>query len=208
MDGTPSRKPAWNPKSQAEPRQRLARCRSALIATVLLAAELVAPKVLATTSSAADGRDDIAVQGGWAYTRRDHGGAAEFMATTRASEDDVWLVLACTADERLTVSAIHATQFPFPLSIHASVQLHSRRVPSSAIAASGTQGNSLFIDANPLRHILPLLIQDEQLFLSIPEPNGTLHDYTFSMQPNDVALRSIRLGCLNDIDHGRDRRRE
>jgi hypothetical protein len=208
MDGTPSRKPAWNPKSQAERRQRPARCRLVLIAAILLSAELVAPTVLATTSSAADGRDNVAVQGGWAYTRRDHGGAAEFMATTRASEDDVWLVLGCTADERLTVSAIHATQFPFPLSIHALVQLHSRRVPSSSIAASGTQANSLFIDANPLRHILPLLIQDEQLFLTIPEPNGTLHDYTFSMQPNDVALKSIRLGCLNDINLDRDGKRE
>src|SRR5262249_24964232 len=107
--------------------------------------------------------------------------------------------LGCGDDERLTVSAIHSTRFPFPMSVHASVQLHSRRVPKNSIAAGVSQSKSLFIDPNPLRHILPLLIDDEQLFLSIPEQDGTMHDYTFSMQPNDVALKPIRLGCLNEI---------
>jgi hypothetical protein len=178
--------------------------RSALAACVLL---FLAPPMIGR----AVGQNDMAVstQGGWAYTQRNRDGAAEYMAATRAGEDDVWLVLGCGAAERLTVSAIHSTQFPFPLNFHASVRLHSRRVPSSSAAASGSQSNALFIDPNALRRILPLLIQDDTLFLSIPEQNGTIHEYTFSMQPNDVALKPIRLGCLNDVgeisDEGRER---
>src|SRR5262249_15919393 len=126
----------------------------------------------------------------------------------RAGEDDVWLVLGCrAADEHLTISAIHSTQFPFPLSVHATVQLHYRRVPHNSITAGGIQSNSIFIDPSRPRPILPLLIEDEQLFLSIPEPNGTMHDYTFSMQPNDVTLKPIRLGCLNDVGEASGGRR-
>lgn len=169
-------------------------CYSAVAAVVLFSSAL-----LTVGNAAAEDDAAVTTQGGWAYTQRNRGGTAEFMAATRADEDDVWLVLGCSADERLTVSAIHATRFPFPLSVHASVQLHSRRVPNSSIAAGVSQSKSLFIDPNRLRHILPLLIDDAQLFLSIPEQNGTMHDYTFSMQPNDVALKPIRLGCLNEI---------
>src|SRR5262249_8417513 len=162
---------------------------------------------LLTTGDAAEQNDAaVGTQGGWAYTQRNRDDGAEYMAATRASEDDVWLVLGCrAADERLTVTAVHSTQFPFPLSVHATVRLHSRRVPSRSIAAGGIQSNSLIIDANRLRPILPLIIEDEQLFLSVPEPNGTVHDYTFSMQPNDVALKPIRLTCLNDVGAGVDR---
>src|SRR5215471_2336908 len=198
MDGNPS---------VTNPTQRCCRAaenyRSWLSAVVMLLSAL-----LTAGNAAAQSDSEVSIQGGWAYTQRNRDGAAEYMAATRAHEDDVWLVLGCRAsDERLTVSAIHSTQFPFPLSVHASVQLHSRQVPSSSIAAGGSRSNSLFIDSNGLRHVLPLLIADEQLFLSIPEPNGTMHDYTFSMQPNDVALKPIRLGCLNDAGEGGDETR-
>jgi hypothetical protein len=39
---------------------------------------------------------------------------------------------------------------------------------------------------------MPLIVQDEQLVISIFDQDGTMHDYTFSMPPNDVALRPIR----------------
>jgi hypothetical protein len=48
-----------------------------------------------------------------------------------------------------------------------------------------------------MRHIMPALLQDDQLVVSIPERTGAMHDYTFSMQPNDVALGSIRSRCLD-----------
>ena len=31
-------------------------------------------------------------------------------------------------------------------------------------------------------------MQDDELIVSIPERDGPMHDYTFSMQPNDIAL--------------------
>jgi hypothetical protein len=43
-----------------------------------------------------------------------------------------------------------------------------------------------------MRHIMPLLMQDDELVVSIPDRDGAMHDYTFSMQPNDVALSPIR----------------
>jgi hypothetical protein len=180
-------------------RPRLASSDRARRYLALTAVVLCSSALLTIGNAAAEDDAAVATQGGWAYTQRSRGGTTEFMAATRADEDDVWLVLGCSADERLTVSAIHSTRFPFPLSVHASVQLHSRRVPKNSITAGVSQSKLLFIDPNPLRHILPLLIDDAQLFLSIPEQNGTMHDYTFSMQPNDVALKPIRLGCLNEI---------
>src|SRR5262245_16140682 len=128
MDGTSPRKTSRNSGSPTNGLPRPARHGSRLIPVALLWAVMATPPIVLTTSAA--GEPGIGVQGSWAYTQRDRGGTAEFMATTRASEDVVWLVLGCVADERLTVSAIHSTQFPFPLSVHASVQLHSRRVPS------------------------------------------------------------------------------
>jgi len=191
-------------RSARIPTQRCCRAAESYCSWLSAIAVLLSALLIAGNASAQDDAE-ISIQGGWAYTQRNRDGSPEYMAATRAREDDVWLVLGCrAADERLTVSAIHSTQFPFPLSAHASVQLHSRRVPSSSIAAGGSRSNSLFIDSNGLRPVLPLLIADEQLFLSIPEPNGTMHDYTFSMQPNDVALEPIRMGCLHDVGEGGD----
>jgi hypothetical protein len=48
-----------------------------------------------------------------------------------------------------------------------------------------------------MRHIMPLIVLDDQLVVSIPEQDGTMHDYTFSMQPNDLVLRPIRSGCFD-----------
>jgi hypothetical protein len=70
--------------------------------------------VIASEGSAEEGQNEVNVQGGWAYTARGNGGAAEHVAATRAAEDAAWLLLACSADEQLTVSLIHTKQFPFP----------------------------------------------------------------------------------------------
>lgn len=47
------------------------------------------------------------------------------------------------------------------------------------------------------KHVMALIVQDDQLVVSIFEQNGTLHDYAFTMQPNDLALRPIRSGCFD-----------
>jgi hypothetical protein len=48
-----------------------------------------------------------------------------------------------------------------------------------------------------MRHIMPLLMQDDEIVVSIPERDGTMHDYRFSMQPNDLALSAIRSRCFD-----------
>jgi hypothetical protein len=165
------------------------------LATVTM--PLAAPATLMMTGSTLAAQDAaIGVQGGWAYTRQNRDGMVEHVAATKAREDDIWLVLGCRADEQLTVFIIHAAQFPFPLSPISSVQLRSSRMPSFSVAARSSHENQFFIDPVPLRHVLPLLISEEQLFLTIHEQNGATHNYTFSIQPNDVALKPILLRCL------------
>ena len=145
---------------------------------------------------AGEDQDEVKVQGGWAYTSKGSVGAVEHLATTPAADGDVWLVLACSGNERLTVSLIHTEQFPFPLKPSSSVQLRSNNLPTVSIEGKSNQNNQIFVDPRPMRHMMPLLAQEDQLVVSIPERDGVLHDYTFSMQPNDLALRSIRLHCF------------
>jgi hypothetical protein len=158
-----------------------------------LAALLVAVNAV----SAEQGVGEVKVQGGWAYTTRERENGTEYMASVSAAEDSTWFLLACRPDKRLAVSLIHSEQFPFPLPSSSPVQLRSSRVPSFTVQGKSVQGNLIFVDPRPLRHVMPLIVQDNQLVVSISEQNGTLHDYTFSMQPNDLALAPIRSGCFD-----------
>ena len=119
------------------------------------------------------------------------------MAATRAAEDAAWLLLACSADGRLTVSLIHTEQFPFPLEPFSLVKLQSNNMPTALIEGKSVQNNQLFVDPIPMRHVMPLLMQDDELVVSITDRNGAMHDYTFSMQPNDLALKPIRSRCFD-----------
>src|SRR5215510_5878742 len=78
---------------------------------VILLLAAAAALLIASEGSAEQGAGEVNVQSGWAYTARDHDGAVEHVATTRAAEDAVWFVLACGADGRLTVSFIHSEHF-------------------------------------------------------------------------------------------------
>ena len=119
------------------------------------------------------------------------------MATIHAAEESAWLLLACSPDKRLTVSLIHAGRFSFSLKPSSSVQLRSNNVPTFSIEGKTVASNLIFVDPRPLRHIMPVIVQDDQLVASIPEQNGTMHDYTFSIQSNDLALRPFRSGCFD-----------
>jgi hypothetical protein len=153
--------------------------------------------VIASEGSAEQGPGDVNVQGGWAYTARGGDGAEEHVAATRAAKDAVWFHLACRADGRLTVSFIHAEHFPFPLKPVSLVKLQSNNVPTASIEAKSVQNNQIFIAPLLMRHIMPLLMQDDELVVSIPDWDGAMHDYTFSMQPNDLALGPIRSRCFD-----------
>jgi hypothetical protein len=153
--------------------------------------------VIASEGSAEQGPGEVNVQGGWAYTARGKDGAVEHVAATRAAEDAAWLLLACGTDGRLTVSLIHTERFPFPLRSLSLVKLRSNNVPTALIEGKSVQNNQIFVDPIPVLHIMPQLMQDDELVVSIPDRNGAMHDYTFSMQPNDLALRPIRLRCFD-----------
>jgi len=160
----------------------------ALEATAAGACFAAALLVMASNVSAAQGFGQVNVQGEWAYTTRDRDDGKEDMATIHAAEDSAWLLLACSPDKRLTVSLIHTGQFPFPL---------KNNVPPFSIEGKTVESNLIFVDPWPLRHIMPVIVQDDQLVVSIPGQNGTMHDYTFSIQPNDLALGPIRSGCFD-----------
>jgi hypothetical protein len=153
--------------------------------------------VLASEASAGQGPDEVNVQGGWAYTAKGRDGAVEHVATTRAAEDAVWFLLACRADGRLTVSFIHGEHFPFPLKPISLVKLQSNNVPTALIEAKSVENNRIFVAPLLMRHIMPLLMQDTELVVSISDRDGAMHDYTFSMQPNDLALSPIRSRCFD-----------
>jgi hypothetical protein len=135
------------------------------------------------------GHGQINVEGGWAYTTRSDHGGIEHIATTRAAEDNIWLLLACSADEQLTVSLVHPEQFPFPLKRSSQVELRSNNVPTVSIEGKSLGNNQIVVDPRPMRHIMLPLLQDAQLVVSLSERDGTTHDYTFSLQPNERSAR-------------------
>ena len=161
-------------------------------ATVALLLSAAAALLIAREGSAEEGLSDVKVEGGWAYTEKSKDGEVEHVAASRAAEDAVWLTVACAADGRLTVSFVHSEQFPFPLKPLFFVKLHSNNVPTAVFEAKSTESNQIFIAPLLMRHIMPLLMQEDEIVVSIPERGGAVHDYTFSMQPNDLALRPIR----------------
>jgi hypothetical protein len=111
---------------------------------------------IASEGSAEQGPDEVHVQGGWAYTATVKGAAVEHFAATRAAEDAVWFMLACSADGRLTVSFEH---FPFPLKPVSVVKLQSNNVPTALIEAKSVENNQVFVAPLLMRHIMPLLMQ-------------------------------------------------
>jgi hypothetical protein len=163
----------------------------------LFLAAAAAAFVIVSEGSAEQAPDEVQVQGGWAYAATLNGAAVEHVAATRAAQDAVWFLLACSADGQLTVSFSHSEHFPFPLTPVSVVKLQSNNVPTALIEAKSVENNQIFIAPLLMRHIMPLLMQDNELVVSIPDQDGALHDYTFSMQPNDLALGPIRSRCFD-----------
>jgi hypothetical protein len=45
---------------------------------------------------------------------------------------------------------------------------------------------------------MPLLLDEQQLTVSVTARDGAVHRYTFALQPNHVALAPLRARCLGD----------
>ena len=92
---------------------------------------------------------------------------------------------------------MHTEQFPFPLKPLFLMKLRSNNVPTALLEAKTVQNNQIFVAPLLTRQILPLLMQDDEVVVSIPDADGAVHDYTFAMQPNELALQPIRSHCFD-----------
>jgi hypothetical protein len=141
----------------------------------------------------------IGVQGRWAYSRQAGPDDVIDMATTPAAQDpDVWLLLACSGQGRLSVALMHSDYFPFELDGSSSVQVQSARLSEIAMAVERAQPAQIAIDPALARHIMPLLINEQDLSVSVTARDGIVRRYTFALQPNDVALAPLRSRCSGD----------
>jgi hypothetical protein len=179
------------PRANAAERNR----RSRTLLLVAVAAQFGFAAAVASAGPG-DGVDEIGIQGRWAYSRQAGPDAVIDVATTPAVQDsDVWFLLACTVEGRLSAALIHTGRFSFDLDEASSVELQSERLLRTSVAVERSQPAQILMDRNLVRHILPLLIEETELSVSITERDGVVHRYTFALQPNDVALAPLRSRC-------------
>jgi hypothetical protein len=96
-------------------------------------------------------REEIAIQGRWAYSRQAGPDGAIDMATTPAVQDgDVWLLFACNENGRLSVALMHADRFSFELDESSLLQLQSARLSSTAVVAERSQPGQIVMDRKDL----------------------------------------------------------
>ena len=182
------------PQSRARERNR----RSHALLLMAVAAQLGFAAAVASAAPG-DGIDEIRIQGRWAYSRQAAPDAVIDMATTPATQDpDVWFLLACSGEGRLSAALMHSERFSFDLDEASSVQLQSARLSSASAAAERSQPAQIVIEPTIVRHILPLLVEEQELAVSVTARDGAVHRYTFALQPNDVALAPLRSRCSGD----------
>ena len=166
-------------------------------AAALVVALAASPAAAPPREAAGELRDEIGVQGRWAYTRQAGPDETIDMATTPSFQDaDIWLLVACSDSARLSVALMHADRFPFDLDGSSTVQVQSARLSRVAVATERARPAQIVIDPALMRHIMPLLGDEQELALSVTAGDGTVHRYTFELQPNDVALAPLRSRCL------------
>ena len=173
--------------------------RTRRIATLLMTAAAQLGFAAAVASAAPGDGIEIGIQGRWAYSREARPDAVIDMATTPSAQDpDVWFLLACSGDGRLSAALIHTGRFSFDLDKASTVELQSERLLRTSVVVERSQPAQILMDRNLVRHILPLLIEETELSVSITARDGAVHRYTFALQPNDVALGPLRSRCSGD----------
>lgn len=174
-----SRHGAWRPASWAG------------IGTLLIAT------IIGPVRSSAD-TDDVMSQPPWAYTYHGTSGQRmEFMATTPSREDrNVWLLLACFATRRFYVSFVDAKKFPFPLPERAEIGFRLDALRPLVLPVAAIEQKQITADPDSTKDLFAVLTRSKQLSVSIPERTGLTHNYSFSLQPNDLALRDIDIHCF------------
>jgi hypothetical protein len=142
---------------------------------------------------------NVSVEGPWAYAQRFNkaANAPEYMAATPAKEDaNTWLLLVCGAEGRVTAAFVNLARFPFSTLEVSSVLLRVNALPAIPVALTTVRPNQLTIAPKLAHHLLPLFADSDQVVASISHGAGMMHDYTFSLQPNDAALGAIARHCV------------
>ena len=163
-------------------RREIFTCQKSIIATLLSVLQVIGASDCAAQIS------DMEVQGPWAYSHQfDEAHHIEFLATTRAEDMDVYLVLACSS-ARVVMSFIHPNRFPYALRErgHLTMQLDQSDPISIPVALIGQ--NNLSTDPRSIKDLVSVLMRSNRLSVAITEMDGTVHTYIFALQPNDVAL--------------------
>jgi len=131
---------------------------------------------------------DVEVQGPWAYSHQfDEAHHVEFLATTRAEDMDVFLVLACSS-ARVAISFIHLNRFPYVLRERGHVTMRLDQSDPISIPVALIGQNNLSTDPRSIKDLVSMLMRSNRLSVAITETDGAVHTYVFALQPNDVAL--------------------
>jgi hypothetical protein len=116
---------------------------------------------------------DFEVQGPWAYRHQfDDTHRAEFLATTRAQDTDMFLLLGCST-ARIILSFIYLDQFPYFLRErgHVTVQLDQSdpiMLPSVLI-----DQKHITTDPRATRDLVSVLMRSNRLSVSVTDTGGT-----------------------------------
>ena len=132
---------------------------------------------------------DFEVQGPWAYRHQfDETHRVEFLATTRAQDTDVFLLLGCST-ARIVLSFIYLDQFPYSLAERGHVTVQLDQSDPILLPTAVIDQRNIVTDPRVTRDLVPVLMRSNRLFVSVTDGGGTVHTYVFSLQPNDLALR-------------------
>jgi len=120
------------------------------------------------------------------------------MAVTPAAENsNIWLLFACS-QSRFTASLMNNVRFPYVAGATAQLILRAKDFPMISVKAESVQEKQLTIDAATSRHLMPLFLGSENMVVSFNDTGDVARDYTFSLQPNGLALASIVRDCWTD----------
>jgi hypothetical protein len=91
---------------------------------------------------------------------------------------------------------IRSGGFRFSLGERAQLRLRLDDSPPvlSLVAVIG-QGQ-ITSESGAMQILFPLLLGSKRLTAALAEASGTAHNYSFSLQPNDLALRDIDVHCF------------
>ena len=90
---------------------------------------------------------------------------------------------------------MHTDRFAFEVDAASSVQIESAELSAVSVVAERFRPAQIMMDPKLIQHIMPLLVKEQEVSISVTASDGVAHRYTFALQPNDVALAPLRSRC-------------